>query len=65
MFTLQEKLHWSLTSIILSYQQPFIDSSAALAVQEFQPLLKQIKLVIKSVRAKDSSSSLSYNCLKG
>lgn len=64
MFTLQEKLHWSLTTIIQTYTQPPIDLDALRAVQELQPLLKQVKLVVKSVRAGDGSSTLSYNCLK-
>lgn len=64
MFTLQEKLHWNLTSIIQTYTSPEIDSNALRATQELQPLLKQIKLVIKGIRAGDTSSSLSYNCLK-
>lgn len=64
MFTLQEKLHWNLTSIIQTYNAPEIDSNALRATQEIQPLLKQTKLVIKAVRAGDTSSSLSYNCLK-
>lgn len=64
MFTLQEKLHWNLYSIIQTYTQPAIDSSALRTMQELQPFLKQIKLVIKSVRAGDGSSSLNRNCAK-
>ncbi|BDS15441.1 vWA domain-containing protein [Aureispira anguillae] len=64
MFTLQEKLHWNLSSIIQTYNQPEIDSNALRTMQELQPFLKQIKLVIKSIRANDGSSSLNYNCLK-
>ncbi len=64
MFTLQEKLHWNLTSIIQTYQQPKIDSNSLRVVRETQPLLRQVKMVIKSIRAKDNSSALSYNCLK-
>ena len=64
MFTLQEKLHWNLTSIIQTYNSPEIDSNALRVTQELQPLLKQTKLVIKAVRAGDTSSSLNYNCLK-
>lgn len=63
-FTLQEKLHWKLTSIIQGYRQPKVDSSSLVIAQELQPLLRQVKLVIKSVRAKDNSSALSYNSLK-
>lgn len=64
MFTLQEKLHWNLTAIIQTYNSPQIDSNALRATQELQPLLKQSKLVIKAVRAGDTSSSLEYNFLK-
>ncbi len=64
MFTLQEKLHWNLTSIIQTYNSPQIDSNALRATQEFQPLIKQTKLVIKAIRAGDTSSSLNYNHLK-
>jgi Ca-activated chloride channel family protein len=64
MFTLQEKLHWNLTAIIQTYNSPEIDSNALRATQELQPLLKQIKLVIKAIRAGDTSSSLNYNSLK-
>ncbi|CAA6820168.1 MAG: Unknown protein [uncultured Aureispira sp.] len=64
MFTLQEKLHWNLTSIIQTYNAPEIDSNALRVMQELQPLLKQTKLVIKAIRAGDTSSSLNYNCLK-
>jgi Ca-activated chloride channel family protein len=64
MFTLQEKLHWNLTTIIQTYNYPQIDSNALRATQELQPLLKQTKLVIKAIRAGDTSSSLTYNCLK-
>lgn len=64
MFTLQEKLHWNLTSIIQTYNSPEIDSNALRVTQELQPLLKQTKLVIKSIRAGDTSSSLIYNCKK-
>lgn len=64
MFTLQEKLHWNLTSIIQTYNSPEIDSNALRATQELQPLLKQTKLVIKAIRAGDTSSSLKYNSLK-
>jgi Ca-activated chloride channel family protein len=64
MFTLQEKLHWNLTSIIQTYNSPAIDSNALRVTQELQPLLKQTKLVIKAIRAGDTSSSLNYNCLK-
>lgn len=64
MFTLQEKLHWNLTSIIQTYTSPEIDSNALRVTQELQPLLKQTKLVIKAIRAGDTSSSLNYNCQK-
>jgi Ca-activated chloride channel family protein len=64
MFTLQEKLHWNLTSIMQTYNSPEIDSNALRATQELQPLLKQTKLVIKAIRAGDTSSSLRYNSLK-
>lgn len=64
MFTLQEKLHWNLSSIIQTYEQPLIDTNALIITQELQPLLKQGKLVIKSVRAKDSSKSLAQHIAK-
>ena len=63
-FTLQEKLHWKLTSIIQSFDHPAIDSSAIRIIEELQPLLTQTKFVIKSIRAEDNSSSLTYKCLK-
>lgn len=64
MFTLQEKLHWNISSIMQTYNQPKIDSNALRVMYELQPALKQLKLVIKSVRAGDQSSLLTYNSLK-
>lgn len=64
LFTLQEKLHWNLTSIAQSYTHPPIDEIALHLTQEFQTLLTQTKAVIKSVRAADGSNSLGQNCLE-
>lgn len=61
LFTLQEKLHWNLTSIAQSYQQPAIDSNALRTIRALQPLMTQIKLNIKSVRANDKSQAIQQN----
>lgn len=57
-FTLQEKLYWSLQTIMSSYKRPVIDSNYLTLITELQPLLSQSKRIIKSVRAKDASKSL-------
>ncbi|MCH2046815.1 MAG: hypothetical protein MK212_22055, partial [Saprospiraceae bacterium] len=64
MFTLQEKLHWSLRTIIGQYVHPQIDSVFLNLIRELQPLISQSKIVIKAIRSKDTSSSLSYNRAK-
>lgn len=64
MFTLQEKLHWNLSAIIQTYEPPPLDSNALRVVQNLDPLLQQIKTVIKSVRAKDGSKLLEEHCDK-
>lgn len=61
LFTLQEKLHWSLTAIAQSYTTPVIDSNALRTAQSLQPLLNQVKRTIKSVRANDKSRSIQQN----
>lgn len=58
MFTLQEKLHWNLSSIIQSFDQPDINPSALRFIIELQGLIKQSKMVIKAIRAKDNSNLL-------
>ncbi len=61
MFTLQEKLHWSLQAIMGQYSHAEIDNDLLIVIKELQPLLSQMKVVIKSIRAKDTSSSLLQN----
>lgn len=63
-FTLQEKLYWSLQTIINAYQMPAIDSNLFVLIRELQPLVSQSKVVIKSVRAKDVSASLAFELAK-
>jgi Ca-activated chloride channel family protein len=63
-FTLQEKLYWSLQTIMASYELPAIDNDLLVVIQELQPLLTQSKVLIKSVRAKDVSSSLAFELKK-
>ena len=58
LFTLQEKLHWNLTAIAQSYETPPLDSNALRMVRALQPLMTQMKLAIKSVRADDKSRSI-------
>ncbi|MGH1338179.1 MAG: vWA domain-containing protein [Aureispira sp.] len=62
MFTLQEKLHWNLSSITQSYTYPALDSNALRTTRQLQPLLQQIKIVIKGVRANDNTASLNAQC---
>ncbi|MCH2023854.1 MAG: VWA domain-containing protein [Saprospiraceae bacterium] len=62
-FTLQEKLHWTLTSIFNSLQPQYSDKQSFLLLQELQSLVNHTKLVIKSIRA-EGKNSLNYNCLK-
>jgi len=64
MFTLQEKLHWNLSTIIKEYNHPQRDSSFLLIFYELQPLVTQTKTVIKAIRADDQSSSLRYHIAK-
>ena len=55
-FTLQEKLHWNLHALLSSY---YLDSSPQIKlIERLQQVLKQNKLIIKSVRANDNSSLL-------
>lgn len=63
-FTLQEKLYWSLQTIINEYQMPAIDSNLMVVIRELQPLVNQSKVLIKSVRAKDVSTSLAFELAK-
>lgn len=64
MFTLQEKLHWNLTSITQSYTSPALDSNTLRITKQLQPLLKQTKIVIKGVRAQDNSAALNGQCMQ-
>lgn len=64
MFTLQEKLHWTLTSIAQSYTYPALDSNALRTTKQLQPLLKQTKIVIKGVRAHDNPATINAQCVQ-
>ncbi len=62
MFTLQEKLHWNLTSIAQSYTYPALDSNALRTTRQLHPLVQQTQVVIKGIRAKDNTIALSAHC---
>lgn len=64
MFTLQEKLHWNLSSIAQSYTYPALDSNALRTTRQLQPLLQQTKVVIKGVRADDNTAALQAQCVQ-
>ncbi|MCP4440497.1 MAG: VWA domain-containing protein [Aureispira sp.] len=63
-FTLQEKIHWNLTSIIKEFKRFVIDENNIRAINRLQPLITHSKRLIKSVRAQDVGSSLAYECDK-
>jgi Ca-activated chloride channel family protein len=62
MFTLQEKLHWNVTAIAQSYTYPALDSNALRTTQQLRPLLRQVEVVIKGVRASDNTATLNAQC---